>query len=33
MGERAHDLGGFFEAGTGPDGRGTTITWRVPVAG
>ncbi|MEU7909042.1 hypothetical protein [Actinoplanes sp. NPDC049118] len=33
MGERAHDLGGSFEDGPGPGGRGTTVTWRVPVAG
>ena len=33
MGERAHDLGGAFEAGPGPGGKGTMITWRVPLAG
>jgi len=33
MGERAHDLGGAFEAGPGPGGKGTVITWRVPLAG
>lgn len=33
MGERAHDLGGSFEAGPGPGGRGTTVRWRVPLAG
>jgi signal transduction histidine kinase len=33
MGERAHDLGGSFEAGPGPGGRGTAVTWRVPIAG
>ncbi|MET8153894.1 GAF domain-containing sensor histidine kinase [Actinoplanes sp. NPDC049668] len=33
MGERAHDLGGSFEAGSGPGGKGTTVTWRVPLAG
>ncbi|MFF5289465.1 GAF domain-containing sensor histidine kinase [Paractinoplanes globisporus] len=32
MAERAHDLGGTFELGTGPKG-GTAITWRVPLAG
>ncbi|TDO37961.1 sensor histidine kinase [Paractinoplanes brasiliensis] len=31
MAERAHDLGGSFDAGPGPDG-GTTVTWRVPVS-
>ncbi|MEU7909372.1 GAF domain-containing sensor histidine kinase [Actinoplanes sp. NPDC049118] len=30
MGERAHDLGGSFEAGPGPGGKGTVVTWRVP---
>jgi signal transduction histidine kinase len=33
MGERARDLGGAFEAGPGPGGKGTVITWRVPLAG
>jgi signal transduction histidine kinase len=33
MGERAHDLGGRFEAGPGPGGKGTVIVWRVPLAG
>ena len=32
MGERAHDLGGTFEVGPGPDG-GTVLVWRVPIAG
>ena len=32
MGERAHDLGGFFEIGPGTSG-GTVVTWRVPLAG
>ena len=32
MGERAHDLGGTFEVGPGPDG-GTVLQWRVPTAG
>jgi signal transduction histidine kinase len=32
MGERAHDLGGTFEVGPGPDG-GTVLLWRVPIAG
>ena len=32
MGERAHDLGGSFEVGPGPDG-GTLVVWRVPLAG
>jgi two-component system, NarL family, sensor histidine kinase DevS len=32
MGERAHDLGGTFEVGPGPDG-GTVVLWRVPTAG
>jgi signal transduction histidine kinase len=32
MGERAHDLGGSFEAGPGPGGKGTTVMWRVPFA-
>ncbi|HEY7271928.1 MAG TPA: GAF domain-containing protein [Actinoplanes sp.] len=32
MGERAHDLGGTFEVGPGPDG-GTVVIWRVPIAG
>jgi signal transduction histidine kinase len=32
MGERAHDLGGAFEIGTRPDGTGTVVTWRVPIA-
>jgi signal transduction histidine kinase len=31
MGERAHDLGGTFEVGPGPDG-GTVMLWRVPIA-
>ncbi|WP_229075573.1 GAF domain-containing sensor histidine kinase [Actinoplanes sp. DH11] len=31
MGERAHDLGGAFEIGPGPDGGGTLVTWRVPL--
>ncbi|MBU2669942.1 GAF domain-containing sensor histidine kinase [Actinoplanes bogorensis] len=31
MAERAHDLGGSFEAGPGPDG-GTTLIWRVPIS-
>jgi signal transduction histidine kinase len=33
MGERAHDLGGAFEAGPGSGGTGTVLTWRVPLAG
>jgi signal transduction histidine kinase len=33
MGERAGDLGGSFEIGTGPDGTGGVVTWRVPLAG
>ena len=33
MGERASDLGGSFEAGPGTGGRGTTVTWRVPLSG
>jgi len=33
MGERASDLGGSFEAGAGTGGRGTTVTWRVPLSG
>jgi signal transduction histidine kinase len=32
MGERAHDLGGTFEVGPGPDG-GTVVLWRVPISG
>jgi signal transduction histidine kinase len=32
MGERARDLGGAFEIGTRPDGTGTVVTWRVPIA-
>ncbi|WP_236049211.1 GAF domain-containing sensor histidine kinase [Paractinoplanes ovalisporus] len=31
MAERAHDLGGSFDAGPGPDG-GTVLTWRVPIS-
>jgi signal transduction histidine kinase len=31
MGGRAHDLGGSFEVGPGPDG-GTLVVWRVPLA-
>jgi two-component system, NarL family, sensor histidine kinase DevS len=31
MGERAHDLGGTFEAGPGTSG-GTVVIWRVPIA-
>jgi signal transduction histidine kinase len=31
MGERAHDLGGTFEAGPGASG-GTLLIWRVPIA-
>ena len=31
MGERAHDLGGAFEIGSGPGGAGTVVTWRVPL--
>ncbi|MCM4084403.1 GAF domain-containing sensor histidine kinase [Paractinoplanes hotanensis] len=30
MGERAHDMGGTFEIGPGPDGSGTGLSWRVP---
>jgi signal transduction histidine kinase len=33
MGERAHDLGGAFEIGAGPDGTGTVVTWRAPLTG
>ena len=33
MGERARDLGGAFEAGPGPGGTGSILTWRVPLAG
>jgi signal transduction histidine kinase len=33
MGERAHDLGGTFEVGPGPDGTGTILTWRTPLGG
>jgi len=33
MGERAHDLGGAFEAGPGAGGKGSVVTWRVPLAG
>jgi signal transduction histidine kinase len=33
MGERARDLGGTFEAGPGPGGSGTVVTWRVPITG
>jgi signal transduction histidine kinase len=32
MRERAHDLGGVFEVGPGPEG-GTAVLWRVPLAG
>ena len=32
LGERAHDLGGTFEVGPGPDG-GTVLIWQVPLAG
>jgi len=32
MGERAHDLGGTFEAGPGEAG-GTVVLWRVPLGG
>ncbi|GIF02058.1 GAF domain-containing sensor histidine kinase [Paractinoplanes rishiriensis] len=32
LGERAHDLGGAFEAGPGPGGTGTVVTWRVPLS-
>ncbi|MET0416272.1 MAG: GAF domain-containing sensor histidine kinase, partial [Actinoplanes sp.] len=32
MQERAHDLGGSFEIGLGPDGGGTMLTWRVPIS-
>ncbi|GAA3950332.1 GAF domain-containing sensor histidine kinase [Actinoplanes auranticolor] len=32
MGERAHDLGGTFEAGPG-DAGGTTVVWKVPITG
>jgi signal transduction histidine kinase len=32
LGERAHDLGGTFEAGPGPGGTGTVVTWRVPLS-
>jgi signal transduction histidine kinase len=31
MGERAHDLGGTFEAGPGENG-GTVVLWKVPIA-
>ncbi|AGL16967.1 GAF domain-containing protein [Actinoplanes sp. N902-109] len=31
MGERAHDLGGTFQAGPGPGGAGTVLTWRIPL--
>jgi signal transduction histidine kinase len=31
MSERAHDLGGSFEAGPRADGAGTLVTWRVPL--
>jgi signal transduction histidine kinase len=33
MGERANDLGGAFETGPRPDGKGTVATWRVPLGG
>lgn len=33
MGERAHDLGGSFDTAAGAGGRGTAVTWRVPIAG
>ncbi|MEU4419230.1 GAF domain-containing sensor histidine kinase [Actinoplanes sp. NPDC024001] len=33
MSDRADDLGGTFETGTGPNGRGTILTWRVPLTG
>jgi signal transduction histidine kinase len=33
MSERASDLGGTFEAGSGSAGAGTVVTWRVPLAG
>ncbi len=33
MRERAGDLGGSFDTGPGPDGRGTALTWRVPLTG
>jgi signal transduction histidine kinase len=32
MGERAHDLGGAFEIGPGPDGTGTALSWCVPIS-
>ncbi|MEU4164054.1 GAF domain-containing protein [Actinoplanes sp. NPDC026670] len=31
MSDRADDLGGTFTVGPGPDGRGTVVTWRVPL--
>ena len=31
MSERAHDLGGSFEVGPGPE-DGTVVLWRVPFA-
>ncbi|GIM88317.1 GAF domain-containing sensor histidine kinase [Paractinoplanes toevensis] len=31
--DRAGDLGGEFEIGSGPGGRGTVATWRAPVTG
>ncbi|MDT0420902.1 MULTISPECIES: GAF domain-containing sensor histidine kinase [Streptomyces] len=33
MGSRAEQCGGSFRIGTGPDGRGTRITWTAPMAG
>ncbi|MET0419231.1 MAG: GAF domain-containing sensor histidine kinase [Actinoplanes sp.] len=33
MRERAGDLGGSFETAPGSDGRGTALTWRVPLTG
>jgi signal transduction histidine kinase len=31
MSERANDLGGAFEIGPRPDGKGTVVTWRAPI--
>ncbi|MEU1279244.1 GAF domain-containing protein [Streptomyces sp. NPDC005805] len=31
MRERAEALGGSFDLGPGPDGRGTRLSWRVPL--
>jgi signal transduction histidine kinase len=33
MQERAGDAGGSLEVAPGSSGRGTTLTWRVPLAG